>query len=112
MANDISPSDLSDSERSDGMKKSTIAQLEHTQTHDDHVSFDTKATKRLLRKMDIRLIPFLALLYLLSFLDRYVSSPLTVSVIAAVEALLDHANANSCLAPILATPAWLVLRTI
>jgi hypothetical protein len=33
-----------------------------------------KATKRLLRKMDIRLIPFLALLYLLSFLDRYVSS--------------------------------------
>lgn len=74
MANDISPSDLSDSERSDGMKKSTVAQLEHAQTQDDHVSFDTKATRRLLRKMDIRLIPFLALLYLLSFLDRYVSS--------------------------------------
>ena len=73
MANDISPSDLSDSERSDGLKKTEISQLEHTQTHDDHVSFDTKATKRLLRKMDIRLIPFLALLYLLSFLDRYVS---------------------------------------
>ncbi|EON63141.1 hypothetical protein W97_02368 [Coniosporium apollinis CBS 100218] len=32
--------------------------------------FDTNATKRLLRKMDIRLVPFLALLYLLSFLDR------------------------------------------
>ena len=74
MANDISPSDLSDSERSDGLKKTEISQLEHTQTHDDHVSFDTKATKRLLRKMDIRLIPFLALLYLLSFLDRYVST--------------------------------------
>ena len=74
MANQISPPDLSDSERSDGMKKSTIAQLEHKETQEHHVSFDTKATKRLLRKMDIRLIPFLALLYLLSFLDRYVSS--------------------------------------
>lgn len=72
MANDISPSDLSDSERSDGLKKTEVSQLEHTQTQDDHVSFDTKATRRLLRKMDIRLIPFLALLYLLSFLDRYV----------------------------------------
>ena len=70
MANDISPSDLSDSERSDNMKKSEVAQLEHTQTYEDHVYFDNKATKRLLRKMDIRLIPFLALLYLLSFLDR------------------------------------------
>ena len=72
MAIDISPPDMSDSERSDGLKKTEIAQLEHAETHDDHVSYDTKATKRLLRKMDIRLIPFLALLYLLSFLDRYV----------------------------------------
>ncbi|XMA13204.1 hypothetical protein WAI453_005995 [Rhynchosporium graminicola] len=32
--------------------------------------FDAAATKRLLRKLDIRLLPFLALLYLLSFLDR------------------------------------------
>lgn len=32
--------------------------------------FDTNATKRLLRKMDWALLPFLALLYLLSFLDR------------------------------------------
>jgi len=70
MVNDISPPDLSDSERSDNMKKPTISKLEHAETQDNHVSFDTKATKRLLRKMDIRLIPFLALLYLLSFLDR------------------------------------------
>jgi len=94
------------------MKKSTVAQLEHTQTHDDHVSFDTKATKRLLRKMDIRLIPFLALLYLLSFLDRYVLPPWNFSAIVAVEALLNYADANGCLAPILATPAWLVSKTI
>jgi sugar phosphate permease len=32
--------------------------------------FDDKATKRLIRKIDLRLLPFLALLYLLSFLDR------------------------------------------
>ncbi|KAF2740475.1 MFS general substrate transporter [Polyplosphaeria fusca] len=32
--------------------------------------FDKKATSRLLRKIDLKLIPFLALLYLLSFLDR------------------------------------------
>lgn len=32
--------------------------------------FDEAATKRLLRKIDWTLIPFLALLYLLSFLDR------------------------------------------
>jgi len=34
------------------------------------VGFDDKATTRLLRKIDLHLIPFLALLYLLSFLDR------------------------------------------
>lgn len=33
-------------------------------------TFDEAATKRLLRKLDWHLIPFLALLYLLSFLDR------------------------------------------
>ncbi|KAH8818678.1 major facilitator superfamily transporter [Flagelloscypha sp. PMI_526] len=33
-------------------------------------TFDKKATRRLLRKIDFNLIPFLALLYLLSFLDR------------------------------------------
>ncbi|KAK7429014.1 hypothetical protein QQZ08_004421 [Neonectria magnoliae] len=32
--------------------------------------YDKKGTSRLLRKMDTKLLPFLALLYLLSFLDR------------------------------------------
>ena len=32
--------------------------------------FDPKETKRILRKVDFRLIPVLALLYLLAFLDR------------------------------------------
>jgi hypothetical protein len=40
----------------------------HENTSDE--VFDTKSTKRLLRKMDTHLLPFLALLYLLSFLDR------------------------------------------
>lgn len=40
------------------------------QVPDSHVELDEAATKRLLRKIDWRLIPFLALLYLLSFLDR------------------------------------------
>lgn len=37
---------------------------------DSDMGFDDKATKRLLRKIDITLIPFLSGLYLLSFLDR------------------------------------------
>lgn len=40
----------------------------HENTSDE--VFDNKATSRLLRKMDTHLLPFLALLYLLSFLDR------------------------------------------
>lgn len=32
--------------------------------------FDPKETKRILRKVDFRLVPVLALLYLLAFLDR------------------------------------------
>lgn len=34
------------------------------------MEWDETATKKLIRKIDWRLIPFLALLYLLSFLDR------------------------------------------
>ncbi|KAG0633986.1 major facilitator superfamily domain-containing protein [Tuber brumale] len=36
----------------------------------DVACFDEKRTKKLLRKLDWHLVPFLALLYLLSFLDR------------------------------------------
>jgi len=37
---------------------------------EDVPTYDTLQTKRLLRKIDWHLIPFLSLLYLLSFLDR------------------------------------------
>ncbi|KAF2707100.1 MFS general substrate transporter [Pleomassaria siparia CBS 279.74] len=36
----------------------------------NHFAYDAKSTRRLRRKIDFNLIPFLALLYLLSFLDR------------------------------------------
>lgn len=36
----------------------------------ESAGWDKSATKRLIRKIDLRLIPFLSLLYLLSFLDR------------------------------------------
>lgn len=40
-----------------------------SESEQEHL-FDEKATARLVRKIDLRLLPFLALLYLLSFLDR------------------------------------------
>ncbi len=51
-------------------------QMHHTFTHHDEnwdggdVDFSNVDEKLVLRKMDLRLLPMLALLYLLSFLDR------------------------------------------
>jgi hypothetical protein len=103
MGNDITPPDLSDSDP--GLEKSTGAQIEHARVQEQHASFDDKATKRLLRKMDIRLIPFLALLYLLSFLDRWVQAPWNASAITVLDALLIYTDTDTSLAPILATLA-------
>lgn len=36
----------------------------------DDVHYDEAETKRLLRKVDVRLLPVLTMLYLMSFLDR------------------------------------------
>lgn len=35
-----------------------------------HTGFDEKATKALIRKVDLHIVPVLVILYLLSFLDR------------------------------------------
>ncbi|TLD34771.1 high-affinity nicotinic acid transporter [Venturia nashicola] len=51
-----------------GMEKDQFELVEDTVIGAD--GFDTKSTNRLLRKIDFALIPFLSLLYLLSFLDR------------------------------------------
>jgi len=47
-------------------------QFENHNSHRDpeFAGFDAKCEAKLLRKMDIRLIPLLAVLYLMSFLDR------------------------------------------
>ncbi len=49
----------------------TIADLEHeSPTPGNHVEYDEKMTKRLIRKIDRHVLPPLVILYLLSFLDR------------------------------------------
>ncbi|TQS37032.1 hypothetical protein Golomagni_02506 [Golovinomyces magnicellulatus] len=53
------------SEKNTDSSESTV-----TDTSSLATPFDSLATKRLLRKLDLHLIPFLALLYLLCFLDR------------------------------------------
>ncbi|KAK4033272.1 major facilitator superfamily domain-containing protein [Parachaetomium inaequale] len=53
----------------------TNEKVAHKPSHDDDVNiesagWDESSTRKLIRKVDLTLIPFLALLYLLSFLDR------------------------------------------
>jgi len=47
----------------------TTASIEKTLENESGPTYDTKQTKNLLRKIDRHLIPFLSLLYLLSFLE-------------------------------------------
>lgn len=56
--------DTSSMEKTDYVKAVSL----HEDASDE--VYDKKANSRLLRKMDSHLLPFLALLYLLSFLDR------------------------------------------
>lgn len=44
--------------------------IESGSTSSQELGYDEKATSKLIRKIDWVLLPFLALLYLLSFLDR------------------------------------------
>lgn len=50
-------------------EKGDVERKEHVLTRSNS-GFDNARTTKLLRKLDIRLLPFLSLLYLLSFLDR------------------------------------------
>jgi len=56
----------------DAFKNETheIRQLTTASAGSSDLLFDDRTTKRLIRKIDWRIIPFLSLLYLLSFLDR------------------------------------------
>lgn len=64
MAADPVTSDQSVSSNSIIQEKGSEDRIENVEESRRDVGFDVKATKRLLRKMDVRLIPFLALLYL------------------------------------------------
>jgi len=44
--------------------------IESASSSDDNLVYDEKMTAKLVRKIDMNLVPFLALLYLLSYLDR------------------------------------------
>lgn len=48
----------------------TLQDVPHYKTLYPHVN-----ESRLVRKIDLRLVPILSALYLLAFLDRYVASP-------------------------------------
>jgi hypothetical protein len=56
--------------------KENIDMVESGSSSDQEVGFTAQQTKALIRKMDWALLPFLALLYLLSFLDRSTSYPI------------------------------------
>jgi hypothetical protein len=53
-----------------------VTNLSNSDSHDkqyladEHVPFTPEEEKKLMRKIDLRLIPWLSFLYLLSFLDR------------------------------------------
>lgn len=76
MAAPIQPEDVERSNTSLDMMKYAEKQVEDTTLAKDSsslenaVEWDETTTAKLLRKIDWKLIPFLALLYLLSFLDR------------------------------------------
>ncbi|KAK0728855.1 major facilitator superfamily domain-containing protein [Lasiosphaeria miniovina] len=55
---------------SDSVNNEKEASRDITTSSVESAGWDGAASKRLMRKIDIHLIPFLALLYLLSFLDR------------------------------------------
>lgn len=64
-------------------KKEAVYNVEYVETNStsSDVGFTQKQTNSMIRKMDWRLLPFLSLLYLLSFLDRtYVMPSMLVSL--------------------------------
>ncbi|OMP84194.1 putative transporter [Diplodia seriata] len=70
MAMDPVTSDQSVSSNSILQEKASEERIENVDEPRHNVGYSVKATKRLLRKMDVRLIPFLALLYLITMWYR------------------------------------------
>ena len=66
---EVMPNSSTASMQVETVEKATAKGVEYPSTVES-AGWDTAATKKLIRKIDLRLIPFLAFLYLLSFLDR------------------------------------------
>lgn len=54
----------------DTSNKDDVMMIESASGSETDLGFDEKLTKKLVRKIDVYLVPFLSLLYLLSYLDR------------------------------------------
>lgn len=54
----------------DAPAKQEVMMVESASGSESDLGFDEKLTKKLVRKIDVYLVPFLSLLYLLSYLDR------------------------------------------
>lgn len=67
---DVKQSDTSLDVKPGEEQVEALSNVNDSSSLENAMAWDEAATKRLIRKIDWRLIPFLALLYLLSFLDR------------------------------------------
>lgn len=61
---------ISNAHSVDGKDEKDVDFVESGSSHVQNIGWDKKSTAKLVRKMDWVLLPFLSLLYLLSFLDR------------------------------------------
>ena len=69
---EVSAHDVSTTESDSVSNEKVVAKSAHSYDVNvvESVGWDVASTRKLIRKADLTLIPFLALLYLLSFLDR------------------------------------------
>ncbi|KAH8780044.1 putative nicotinamide mononucleotide transmembrane transporter protein [Diaporthe sp. PMI_573] len=70
MADIKAPVDSSGTSMEEKPVGKTVEDVDSQSVQVEAAGWDESSTKKLIRKIDVRLIPFLALLYLLSFLDR------------------------------------------
>lgn len=71
-----------------------IYDLENPENED--VEMDEKEKKRILRKLDLRIVPYVTLLYLVSFLDRVYAILTRVASKSSKQGLQEHRTSQSC----------------
>jgi hypothetical protein len=74
--------------------RSKEARLPEMDLSSDISAMDELAEKRLIRKMDIYILPFVVLLYLFSFLDRGTLHPLREKAVANCVTIVNIGNAR------------------